>query len=380
MQFPPADRLPGFLGVISGSLLAASTVLWFLLRRRRSAKRLARTQKGIKGDPSLPANITDSYAILLSNSQGVELYVQVWRGEDTEYSKGVVLLLHSYLRHSNHFQEFAEILNKKNFCVVAFDMQSQGRKEFATESKRDVHKYEDLVKDVDNVLQYAKQEFPNLPIFLIGEEFGATIALQFSLQQDHDVEGMVLCSPMTLTVNEASSSFQTSSSMTEMQCEKSESLEVNGDKECQPNMVEPPTDEFFAQVQKCIKDLEKNLHKLTVPFLTLHGQLDYQILSSNFKELVMKASSVDKELVIYDNMDSQLLHGTSENKRRVFQDIVDWIENRTIPQVVDTSFSLTDLQRNSLEAVASSHTESNPQELNTKQLVSIYDRLEYNGY
>lgn len=362
----------GYWSLIGPSALAAGVLLWLLRRRKPPCRSKVCTKSGNNCEPIISPDSTGAEATLLRNSQDVELYLRIWRSKVDEVINGVVILQHSYSQDSEHFTEFAEVLSSNNFTVLAFDMQSHGLSGTSTGQRGDVYRYQDLVNDLNNVFQFAKREFPELPIFLFGEGFGGTIGLQFCLTHDSDLEGIILCSPMVVsTTKEGNSMFSSSSKL-----DKTKSgLQVNGS---DLNKIDKPTDRFFSEAQHCLEQLEVDLDKLKIPFLILHRNLDTQTASFNSQELFTKSSSADKKLMIYEDMYSQLFQESPEKKERVFQDILKWLKDRTKLLITSRGISTADLTIPSQEPLATTKPSSPRSPI--KRQESFFDRFDYNGY
>jgi alpha-beta hydrolase superfamily lysophospholipase len=65
-----------------------------------------------------------------------------------------------------------------------------------------------------------------------------------------------------------------------------------------------------------------------VPVLVLHGTNDTRAHYSGSEELVGLIGSRDKELMLYDGMQHQLLQGVDEDVQRVVRDIGEWMKKR----------------------------------------------------
>lgn len=77
-------------------------------------------------------------------------------------------------------------------------------------------------------------------------------------------------------------------------------------------------------------DIEKNLDKVSMPFLVVHGGDDVVTDPSISQLLYDKASSSDKTFKLYPNMWHALTSGEPiENINTVFNDIISWLDERS---------------------------------------------------
>eukprot|EP00210_Caulerpa_lentillifera_P007063 g6756.t1 len=330
-----------FSRTLGWSAFATSALLWQLRGRQQNRLDTKRNKAANNGEPVSTPDTTGAQIKIIQNSQGIELYTRIWSSKTKTNSKGVVLCLHTYSCHSQYFTEFAKLLRNQQFNVVAFDMQSHGLSGSVAGRPGDVHKFQDLVNDVDRVLQFVKHDFPDLPIFILGEGFGATIALVYCLRNDHDLTGAVLCSPMVMTANDGHPPFHIKpylsaleKIMPDLRVTTSGSSKTVSDDLSDPDMVvTKPTLKFFIQSHKCLTELECSLPKIKIPFITVHGGLDIQVPPFHSKSLYKKASSKDKGLKVYDNMHSRLFQEVPESKDRCFKCIIKWLMEHTTPDI-----------------------------------------------
>ncbi|CAI9779961.1 unnamed protein product [Fraxinus pennsylvanica] len=85
----------------------------------------------------------------------------------------------------------------------------------------------------------------------------------------------------------------------------------------------------MREIARQCEYIQNNFHKVTVPFLTVHGTLDGVACSSGSKMLYEKASSEDKSLKLYEGMYHSLIQGEpDESANLVLADMRAWIDER----------------------------------------------------
>jgi len=113
----------------------------------------------------------------LKSFDDLELYCTRY---DAENPKAVVLLVHGMREHSGRYQEFAEALVANGYAVVTSDNRGHGHtmKDKATEYGFGKHGdiYGETIKDQLVILQYIKEEFVGLPIYLFGHSYGSMLS------------------------------------------------------------------------------------------------------------------------------------------------------------------------------------------------------------
>ena len=74
---------------------------------------------------------------------------------------------------------------------------------------------------------------------------------------------------------------------------------------------------------------EQNFHKVTTPFITLHGTTDKVTDPQGSQKLYDSAGSTDKSIKLYDNCYHCLLTGEDDDTAsKIFNDIHEWISKR----------------------------------------------------
>lgn len=72
--------------------------------------------------------------------------------------------------------------------------------------------------------------------------------------------------------------------------------------------------------------LQQNLRKLKVPFLVLHGNADTVTDPEASKKLYEEASSIDKNIKLFDGLLHDLLF--EPERQAIMEDIIEWLNHR----------------------------------------------------
>lgn len=108
-------------------------------------------------------------------------------------AKGVVVFVHGLGEHAGRYQQLARWCTAAGYAVWVYDQQGHGR----SGGKRGHAIYPDLLTDVLQVLQLARQRMPELPLYLYGHSMGGNLALAALLQYpdyQKEVKGIILAS------------------------------------------------------------------------------------------------------------------------------------------------------------------------------------------
>lgn len=116
--------------------------------------------------------------------------------------KGIVIALHGLIMHGSSFEGLGNSLSSQGFLVYATDMRGYGRltkgypHEFCgkTDCKQKMN-YEKSTQDLIVLTDRLKQQYPSLPLYLVGESLGADLAIRIVSARPEIVDGLVLSSP-----------------------------------------------------------------------------------------------------------------------------------------------------------------------------------------
>ena len=106
-----------------------------------------------------------------SKAAGAKLHLQKWLPD--ERPKAIILLVHGYAEHAGRYRYFAEHCVAKGYAVLAIDHWGHGQSDGTPGYVPDFSVFHD---GVDQLLVCAKEEFPNLPVMLVGHSMGGLIS------------------------------------------------------------------------------------------------------------------------------------------------------------------------------------------------------------
>ena len=99
---------------------------------------------------------------------------------DKNIVKGVVVVCHGFGEHSGSYKELAEHLEKENYACIIFNQRGHG--DLPPKKRGVIPSYQAFMDDIKSVVDYAKNEVPNIPIALYGHSMGGNIALNYLLK------------------------------------------------------------------------------------------------------------------------------------------------------------------------------------------------------
>jgi alpha-beta hydrolase superfamily lysophospholipase len=135
-------------------------------------------------------HFNEDYIEQYPSSNGSQRKLHIWQAND---AKAIFLCIHGGLSHGGDYQAVGEFFRQHNISSVAPDLTGHG-----SDKKVHIQAFENFLDDACNCLNWIKNRYPGLPIFIIGHSVGGLIATHLglnSLADDRDIKGYILSSP-----------------------------------------------------------------------------------------------------------------------------------------------------------------------------------------
>lgn len=120
-----------------------------------------------------------------------------YRWQDTSQKpKGVAITVHGLIMHGRVYERLAHELTDLGYVVIAPDLRGYGKYnlEETDPDKRKVL-YDESYADICQLTKAVRKQYPDIPLFLIGESLGAGMAIRVASEHGKLVDGLVLSSP-----------------------------------------------------------------------------------------------------------------------------------------------------------------------------------------
>lgn len=131
-----------------------------------------------------------SYFISKKNNK---IFIHRWIPDS--HPKGVLIISHSLTEHGGCYKDFAKFMVQSGFAVYAIDHWGHGKSK--TMDSDYFTSYHDLVDDLLLFINIKKAHHPDLPMFLLGHGFGASLILKVVLDTPAPLKlaGIILNAP-----------------------------------------------------------------------------------------------------------------------------------------------------------------------------------------
>ncbi|HZH60967.1 MAG TPA: alpha/beta hydrolase [Metabacillus sp.] len=130
----------------------------------------------------------------LSMSDAHQVYICKWE-ENTVKPKAVVQIAHGMAEHIRRYEPFATFLNSKGIIVIGHDHRGHGQtgeKTGAYGFFAEKNGFERVVDDMKEVYDHIKDQYPELPVFLMGHSMGSFLVRRFLQRFQLGLCGVIL--------------------------------------------------------------------------------------------------------------------------------------------------------------------------------------------
>ena len=261
-----------------------------------------------------------------------------WRNWEASEPRAQVVIVHGYGEHGDRYRRLAERLTAEGFTVWAHDHRGHG----LSEGPRGVvMQLNDTVADVDHVVEMARAAAPELPVFMFAHSMGGTIGLQYALNYQDKLAGLILSSAAVSMEGLSVPRFQ--QGIIKLVAKVAPKVPVNRlpfegisrDPEEERIYMEDPLVHKGAQPARTVvellgamNDLPNAVGDLRIPLLVIAGSADPIVPADGSRDIGRRAGSEDKQIFVYEGFVHELINEPLEDREKVTQDLVDWLEAR----------------------------------------------------
>jgi alpha-beta hydrolase superfamily lysophospholipase len=121
---------------------------------------------------------------------GGALHVARWPNPQARY---LAVLSHGYGEHLGRYEHVAAALVEHGAVVVGPDHVGHGRSEGEPVL---IHDLDDVVDDLHEVIGWAREQHPDLPVVLVGHSMGGLIAARYAQRFGDELTALVLSGPV----------------------------------------------------------------------------------------------------------------------------------------------------------------------------------------
>ncbi len=266
-------------------------------------------------------------------ARGAQIHYKMWLPDWDP--RALIIVVHGAAEHSGRYRRFAEHFLQYGYATAALDHVGHGHSEG---QRGHVDRFSDYIESLDHFVQLLRQEYPGLPLVLLGHSMGGLISTCYLLQNQQDFVGCVLSGPAIKTDLEPpwwqrlliQFFAAVAPRMGVLQ------LDANGVSrdplEVQEYLDDPlvyggklsarKVSELFAAMQW----VQEEAANIELPMLLMHGEADTLTAPSGSQYLYDHISSTDKTLKLYPGLYHEIFN--EPERMQVFNDLQAWLDAR----------------------------------------------------
>ncbi len=123
------------------------------------------------------------------------IYIVYYKHTSDAEAKANVIIIHGMAEHAQRYDDFAGFLNKNGFNVFTYDQRGHGKTAGSVEKQgffAEKDGWNKVTSDLKNMIDTAKKDLPDLPIFLLGHSMGTFVTRTYIADYDDFVKGVIL--------------------------------------------------------------------------------------------------------------------------------------------------------------------------------------------
>lgn len=109
-------------------------------------------------------------------------------------AKAILIITHGMAEHAQRYDDFAHFLNQNAYIVYAHDQRGHGKTAGSIENLgffANENGWQKVSDDLGKLVKLAKNENPNLPIFLLGHSMGSFVTRTYIIENSNEINGAV---------------------------------------------------------------------------------------------------------------------------------------------------------------------------------------------
>lgn len=261
----------------------------------------------------------------IKSFDGRELY---FVKDPIEKPKAVVVFVHGLGEHLGRYNYLTKKFNEAGFSVYRFDHRGHGHSEGARAFYED---YNELIDDVNHIIEIAKKDNPDHPIFVLGHSMGGYAVACYGVKYPNQVNGIIMSGGLTRDKGGLITSLSKDlnpimylpNTLGSVVSRDPDIVKAYGE---DPLVLKEISVGLYYALANGLQWLMDNTSAFNYPVLILHGGDDRIVSCEDSIEFYDAISSTDKELKIYDVLFHEILN--DPEKDQVISDILNWIDKR----------------------------------------------------
>ena len=266
-----------------------------------------------------------------TGAKGRRIFTQSWLPEGTP--RDHIVLTHGYAEHSGRYDAVGRFLAERGFAVHALDHHGHGKSEGA---RAVIARFAQADADIDTLVDKVRADSGLATVKLIGHSMGGSLALNYALNHQAKLSGLVLSGPaiggkmarVTRWLLAVISTFAPQRGTIALDANAvSRDPAVVADYIADPLVFRGKVPARTAhEMFKAIHSYPARVGALVVPCLLMHGEADALVSAKLAAPLFEGIASADKTVRIWPGLFHEIFN--EPERLEVLGVTADWLEAR----------------------------------------------------
>lgn len=253
--------------------------------------------------------------------------------------KALVLIVHGFAEHLHRYDHIVPLLVQNSLGVYRFDLRGHGQTKTV---KGTIESLDEFIQDTDYLVDTMHNEFPNLPIFILGHSMGGMVSAIYGIEHPDKIAGEILSGPALKDLPQVEGkkrffvdklskllpNLYINNTVGQGLCSDPQVIiDYKNDplvlKKMSLNLIQ----EFLVKGSDYIK---KNEELYTLPVLILHGENDGVVPENISESFYEHIRSEDKIRKVYPDLRHEILN--EKEYEEIVDTINEWI-NRQLEKI-----------------------------------------------
>jgi acylglycerol lipase len=265
--------------------------------------------------------------------KSLNIYYQAWI-PDREI-RAIILISHGFAEHSGRYLNIVHELIPLAYAVYAIDHRGHGNSEGTINYVESIDYY---VEDLKKLFDIIREQYPKIPIFILGHSMGSGIAVNFTKKYESELSGLILSGIGSLMGDEISGFLKfIVKSMSRIAPKmkinpKLDPSTLSHDPEVVKAYIDDPlvhhtliTARLAYEMLKLFSNIGSLIKSFKLPTLVQRGAEDVAI--SGFEQIEADFSMEDKEIHIYEGLYHEVYNESKKDRTIVLNDLSNWLNN-----------------------------------------------------
>ncbi|MEM1486169.1 lysophospholipase [Oscillospiraceae bacterium PP1C4] len=262
---------------------------------------------------------------MISSFDGAQLFL---RKDIPDNCKAIAVIVHGLCEHHGRYDYLVDKFCLKGVGCYRFDHRGHGRSEGERTFYSD---WNQLPDDTNIVVELAKKEYPDLPVFLVGHSMGGYTVALYGCKYPDKVKGIVMSGALTHDHRRLIADIPTNlDPHTQLPNELGDGVcsvkAVVDDYVADPYNTKTFTAGLCFALNEGVTWLTEHLSTFTYPVLLLHGEKDALVDVQDTFDSFKTVASSDRQMKVYGGLYHEIFNEYCRDE--VIEDALSWIINR----------------------------------------------------